>query len=268
MSSLFNNTKIINTVENLAEGETIIHKIHPLVKILSTIFYIVLVVSVEKYNINTLLAFFLYPIIILQIVKIPMGYIIRRIIFVLPFSAMAGISNIIFDKQIVVNIMNINISYGIISFTSIILKTILTVLSVIILVSTTPMNKIFNALIRLKVPSVITTQLMLTYKYIWLVINEGKNMYLSYVLRKGDSKGINIRHIGMFLGELLLRCFARADRIYIAMKCKGFEKNIYIVSSKEKINIIDLFYLIIMVSTLIVLRCIDVFDLIGKLLGV
>lgn len=254
-------------MENLSDGDTIIHKVHPLIKILTTLVYIVLVVSIPKYNINILLSFFLYPIIMLQIVKIPSSYIIKRIIFVLPFSIMAGISNIFFDKETALEIFNLTITYGVISFTSIILKTILTVLSVIILVSTTPMNLIFNELIRLKVPSVITNQLMFTYKYINLVISEGKNMYLSYTLRKGDTKGINIKDIGMFLGQLLLGCFHRAERIYIAMKCRGYSGNTSIINSKEKIKKLDLIYLFLLVSTLIFFRYIDIFNLIGNLFG-
>lgn len=268
MSSLFSSIKTIDTVERLADGDTIIHKIHPFVKIIISLVYIILVVSVKKYNIDNLLAFFLYPIIIFQIIKVPSRYIVKRILFVLPFSIMAGISNIIFEREIAIKIMNVSISYGVISFTSLILKTILTVLAVIILVVSTPMNMIFSELRRLKVPSVITTQLMFTYKYISLIAREGKNMYLSYSLRKGESKGIYLKDIGMFLGQLILRSFERAERLYIAMKCRGYDEESTLVSSNKKINIYDLLYLLFMCSIFIFFRQVNIFNLIGNLLGI
>lgn len=266
MSSLFESIKVINTVDSLAEKDTIIHRIHPLAKMITTMIYIIITVSVDKYNINNLLALFLYPIIMLQILKIPKMYILKRILLVLPFSIMAGVFNIFLDRESAVEIMNISISYGVISFTSLLLKTVLTVISVIILVSTTSMNKIFNELQRLKVPNIIITQFMFTYKYISLVISEGKNMYLSYNLRKGEEKGIHIKHIGMFLGQLLLRCFDRAERIYLAMKCRGYDgSNIF--CSKDKIKAIDIMYIVSLSIIFGILGFLNIFEIIGRVLG-
>lgn len=267
MSNLFESIKVMNTVDSLAEEDTIIHRVHPLAKIITTMIYIIMTVSVDKYNINNLLALFIYPIIMLQIIRIPKEYILKRVIFVIPFSIMAGIFNVFLDRQSALEIMNISISYGVISFISLLLKTILTVLSVIILVSTTEMNKIFNELQRLKVPNIIITQLMFTYKYISIVINEGKNMYLSYNLRKGEGSGIHIKDIGMFLGQLILRCFERADRIYTAMECRGYDGN-NTFCSKVKIKSVDILYLISLSSIFSILRFFDVFEIIGHLLGV
>jgi cobalt/nickel transport system permease protein len=47
-------------------------------------------------------------------------------------------------------------------------------------------------------------------------------MYIAYALRGGNRKGIEMRHMGAFLGQLLIRGFDRAERIYRAMKCRGY----------------------------------------------
>jgi cobalt/nickel transport system permease protein len=47
-------------------------------------------------------------------------------------------------------------------------------------------------------------------------------MYIAYSLRNAGGKGIKMRDMGSFAGQLLLRSFDRSDRIYNAMKCRGY----------------------------------------------
>lgn len=63
-------TKIINSLYNmrllddLARKETTIHKLHPLVKLLTTVVYLTVVVSFGRNEISSLLPFIFYPVII------------------------------------------------------------------------------------------------------------------------------------------------------------------------------------------------------------
>ena len=45
-------------------------------------------------------------------------------------------------------------------------------------------------------------------------------------LRSFGRRGMGWRVYGQMLGQLLLRTFARAQRIYLAMKCRGFDGEI------------------------------------------
>ena len=47
-------------------------------------------------------------------------------------------------------------------------------------------------------------------------------MALAYRLRSNGEKGIRMKDMGSFLGQLLLRSFDRAERVYTAMACRGF----------------------------------------------
>ena len=47
-------------------------------------------------------------------------------------------------------------------------------------------------------------------------------MTTAYMLRGGGQKGIALAHIGSFAGSLFIRSSARADRVYAAMKCRGY----------------------------------------------
>jgi cobalt/nickel transport system permease protein len=47
-------------------------------------------------------------------------------------------------------------------------------------------------------------------------------MYIAYSLRGPRRRGIAFADMGPFVGQLLLKIFDRADRIYNAMKCRGY----------------------------------------------
>jgi cobalt/nickel transport system permease protein len=74
----------------------------------------------------------------------------------------------------------------------------------------------------LKVPRLICLQLAMTYRYLSVLWGEAAAMVTSYKLR-GGGRGIQIRDSGPFLGQLILRSFDRANRVYQAMGCRGFQ---------------------------------------------
>ena len=47
-------------------------------------------------------------------------------------------------------------------------------------------------------------------------------MNTAYRLRARQSKGLEMRHMGSFIGHLLIRSADRAERVYAAMKCRGY----------------------------------------------
>ena len=63
--SLYN----IRFLDELAEKQTVIHKIHPLAKLLTTMIYLIVVVSFGKYEISGLLPLVFYPVIIIALLR-------------------------------------------------------------------------------------------------------------------------------------------------------------------------------------------------------
>ena len=55
-----------------------------------------------------------------------------------------------------------------------------------------------------------------------MLLNEAVSMHTAYTLRTDNQKGIKMRDMGSFLGQLLLRSTDRAEQVYYAMKCRGF----------------------------------------------
>lgn len=213
----------LSSIEALSEGQSIIHRVHPLTKITLSLLYITLLASVNKYDNIRLLCLSFYPISVMIISRIPLGLMLSRLILVLPFPIFAGLSNLFFENSIAGYFLSLPITHGLLSFLSILLKAILSVMTLITLTATTPLDKLANQLAKMKVPKLFLSQLIFTYRYLGTLLFESRNMLLAYHLRSPKAKGISLKHSGSFLGSLLLRSFDRAERIYAAMKCRGFD---------------------------------------------
>ena len=48
-------------------------------------------------------------------------------------------------------------------------------------------------------------------------------MTRAYHLRAVKQNGLEMKHLGAFIGQLLLRSIDRAERVYAAMQCRGFD---------------------------------------------
>jgi cobalt/nickel transport system permease protein len=62
----------------------------------------------------------------------------------------------------------------------------------------------------------------MSYRYIAVLLGEVQSMSAAYKLRSCGMKGIAMAHMGSFVGRLFLRSAGRADRVYAAMKCRGY----------------------------------------------
>jgi cobalt/nickel transport system permease protein len=117
---------------------------------------------------------------------------------------------------------DVEITYGLLSMTAILLRAYLCVLAVFILISTTPFSSLTRELRRLHVPQIFITLVEMIYRYIGVLLDEAGNMNTAYKLRSVKSKGIAMKDMGPFIGQLTLRSFDRGERVYAAMVCRGF----------------------------------------------
>jgi len=262
MTMLSNATYGFHSLENMAEGETIIHRLNPLTKTITTFFYVVIVVSFDRYSISGLLPYVFYPVVFMSLADIPIKPLFSRILITLPFCIFAGIANVIFDQETMLTLLGINISYGLVSLVAITLKAGLTVVAVLILIATTKMPVISRQLIRLKVPAIFVLLISMIYRYISVALEETINMYTAYSLRSPNNKGIKIKDMGSLVGQLLLRSFDRGERVYFAMKCRGYSGDYkYVPTAKPPA--LECIYMALFIAIVIIMRIINIPDLIG-----
>jgi cobalt/nickel transport system permease protein len=267
LAHIKNAVRDLHTLEDLAAGTTVIHRLHPLVKIITTLLYIVLVISFNRYNLSGLIPFVFYPVILMALAEIPYRPLFYRLLVALPFAFFAGISNVFFDREVALYLGGMAFSYGFIAFVSLLLKTFLTVMAVLILAATTSLSQISCQLARLKVPNILVMQIIMTYRYLGVLIHEAYTMFTAYILRSPQHKVIKMKDMGSFLGGLLLRSFDRADRLYAAMKCRGFGGS-FTISDDAVVKRADWFYLLGLTAILLVLRYVNFSVWLGNSLNI
>lgn len=236
-SALYN----IRLLDDLAKKNTSIHVLHPLVKLLTTVIYLAVVMSFERYEISRLLPLIFFPWVMIILAELPVMPILYRLLMALPLIFGIGILNPIIDNQ-VITVLGVNFSRGWLTFLSLSIKCILCVTAGIILIATTGIDRLAVAMRMLKIPKIFVLQLLLTYRYITVLMEEFQRMTQAYSLRAPGQKGIGKNNWGSFAGQLILRTFDRAERVYQAMLLRGFTME-YNIGCIEKASFKDFAYM-------------------------
>ena len=254
----------IHFLDELATKRTIIHQFNPIVKLLVTIAYLLIVVSFDKYDIIGLIPFVLYPVIIFALAELPFFQIFKRILIVLPFVIGIGLFNPLLETRPYIILSGISVSAGWISFVSLMIKCSLTVLAGLLLIATTGIEKVSSALGKLFVPKIFVTQLILTYRYIFILLEEVARILKAYYLRAPMDKGVSLKVSGSLLGQMLLRAFDRADRVYHAMMLRGFNGE-YSYEKESRSSVWSIMYLIVWITFFVTARLFNIPEMIGKM---
>lgn len=212
----------IYALEQLALKESPIHTLHPLVKLLSTMVYVLCVISFDRYEITSLLIFILYPVLMAKMAKIPVVLIFQRSLVALPFCLFVGFTGLFFESAAMAYVGPVAISYGTAAFLALLVRSLLCVASVLVLIATTPFDALARALRRLYVPALFVSLLEMTYRYIGVLLEEASSLYTAYRLRSSGGRGVQPAHMGSLIGQLFFRSYDRAERVYQAMQCRGY----------------------------------------------
>jgi len=233
MNNIGKNSFDIDYMDLLASGNSLLHRLDPGAKVITTFVFIVLVVSFDKYTISALIPFFIYPVVLVSLGNLPLGYILKKLLVVSPFAILIGIFNPWMDQRILFNIGSIGVYGGWVSFFSILLRFTLTVTAALILVSLTGFNAVCASLTRFGVPRLFATQLLLFYRYIFVLTDEAERMARAESLRSFNSGALRLKTFISLSGHLLLRTLNRAERIYCAMQCRGFDGYVHTIDSRR-----------------------------------
>ena len=222
MSDLRTAKNRIETLEDMAREDKWVNRLHPLIKLLITIYFIVLTVSFSKYDLNGLLGMILYPIGLFFLSDLSFSAALKRLRIVLPVVCVVGLFNPFFDRTVVAHLGGLAVTGGFISMITLMVKGVLTVLASYILIATTTIEGICFALRLLHVPRILVTEILLIDRYIILLLTEANRMIQAYSLRAPGQKGVAYKVWGSLVGQLLLRSFDRADEVYAGMSLRGF----------------------------------------------
>lgn len=217
----------IRHIDVTVERDQWLNYIYPLFKLVVTICFITITVSFSQYNLSGILRMGVYPIILFILGEVSFKDALKKLRIILPMVCLVGIFNPFLDRQPMFQIAGVTVTTGMVSMLTLMVKGIYSVLASYLLIATTPMEKICHSLRLLHVPVVIVTQILLTYRYVRLLLNEARHMIQAYSLRAQNQKGVHFKVWGSLAGQLLLKSIDRADEVYESMLLRGYHGEFY-----------------------------------------
>lgn len=265
MANLDSAIQNIHQMEDMAKENQFFCRIHPLAKVLVTLWYLVLVMSFDKYNLTGLAGMGLYLIILCIIGEVSVKIAFRRLRLLLFGIFLLGSANLIFDREVLYHLKGFAVTGGMLSMLTLFLKAGFAILAAYLLMAGTTMTGICYALRLIHVPGILVTLMMLIYRYLVLMLKEAARMQQAYVLRAPGQKGVHIRVWGSFAGQMLLRSMEHAEQVFDSMTLRGFHGEFPLLAQQWKICQ-SILYTGIWVAFLLILRIFPVFEMVGGLL--
>jgi cobalt/nickel transport system permease protein len=209
--------------------DSILSCLDPRTKVVSFFVFIFFIVFTSP---ESTLSFALYGLLLIVLIllsHIPLMYILKRCLVIIPFILMTSIF-LLYEKQgekiSLMQIGSLSLTFskeGWLIFKGVMIKGILSVLCLTLLTACTPFPRLLLALESFKVPKVITMILSFMYRYIFLIEDEAMKMWRAMKARSaGHSRLLHFKAIANMIGILFIRSFERGEAVYLAMCSRGF----------------------------------------------
>ncbi len=255
----------LSEMDDLAAGDSPIHRLHPAAKLITTVAYIVAAASFRKYDLSGLAPMLLFPMLLFQISGIPVRTCFYKLRIVLPLVLAAGLFNPFLDRTAILRLGALSVSGGVISMLTLMLKGVLCLMVAFLLTATTSMDRLCAALRRMHIPSLPVTLLLLTWRYVGVLTRELSVMTDAYHLRAPGQRGVHISAWGSFLGQLLLRSADRAQELYDSMQLRGWNGQFH-YADVPPFRSADAAYLIGGTALILLVRLVPVAELLGTVI--
>ncbi len=252
MSSIEKNLNEYQKLQTLQQRPHWMNELHPLGKLLISVLFIFTVVSVDKYDLSRLIMLAVFPVFGFVIGDLSLREGLYRMRIILPLVIFVGIFNPFLDKEVLLVLGGVEITGGVISMLTLMLKGFLSVLAVYILIATTSIEEICYALRCLHIPKIIVIVILLIDRYFYIMGQEADRISNAYRLRAPKQKGIHYSAWGTLVGMWLIRCMDRAEIVYESMLLRGFKGDFN--TDKKELKPIDIIYPVIWIAVFISIR--------------
>ncbi|MDQ7779266.1 MAG: cobalt ECF transporter T component CbiQ [Planctomycetota bacterium] len=206
-------------------SESAIHRLDPRTKILGFLVLVIVAVSTSPRH---LAAFAAYAGILLWIAALARASVLRwllRAACVLPFSLIVALWLPFRSDANMVNVLGLfNASVeGLWLLLAVVMKSFIGAAAAVLLMETTSFPYLALGLRRLLVPSIFTDLLGLSYRYLHVLAEEAGRIRQAAALRGYRSRWLpQAVIVGRMIGNLFLRGYGRAERVYRAMILRGY----------------------------------------------
>lgn len=238
--------------------------LNPVCGLVVTVAYLIAMLSVHVDNIGMLLWFAIYPIVAAPLLGVTFGSVFKKSLYTLPFIVFIGIFNPIFDATPALSFGAVTVSRGWISFTSIVMRGLMSVQAIMILVLACGFEGICRGMRKLGVPSFLVTQLLMVYRYMSVLLIELLTMRRARESRSYGNTRLSLKMWGQMTGQLFLRTVSRSERINRAMLARGFAGSMPFYRLEATVwRTADTVFAVVWISAFLVLRLVNVSAMLG-----
>jgi cobalt/nickel transport system permease protein len=176
-------------------------------------------------------------------------FLLKRSVIALPFALAAATLLFTVPGKTLATLPGVNIGItveGFVRFTSIVLKSWISVQAAVLLVKLTEISDLMWALQSFRVPPILISVANFSYRYLDVLRSEGARLRTARDSRSavlpGKKPGGGLlwraRVTGWMVGSLMIRSMERSERIYSAMLARGFTGRIKTLKH-FRMNILD-----------------------------
>ena len=143
--------------------------------------------------------------------QLPLLFLFRRLLVLSPF--VLGV--------VLVNAFQLA---GCANWLVVAVKSVLCLLTVILVSNTTPFSQILRVLNSIRVPALLITTIALMHRYLFVLMEESERMRRARASRTFTrGRRFHWRALATVVGQLFIRASERAERIYDAMCARGWK---------------------------------------------
>jgi len=213
----------LGSLDELAARDTPAARLDPRAKVAVTVAFVAVVASFGRTELGRLAPLAAIPLALGALGDVPWRPVLVRLALASPLALGVAVFEPFLDRAPAVVLGGVTVSRGDVAFLVILAKFALSLGAALLLVATTRFDDVCQAAGRLGAPRVLVAQLSLTWRYLFVLGDEATRMLRAHALRSPGAPRPRLRTAGTLLGQLLVRATSRAERIHVAMRCRGFD---------------------------------------------
>jgi cobalt/nickel transport system permease protein len=218
-------------IEDLSSRKGLLQSINPLAKLIAIVAMIV--ASLFIFNLTYLAILCVIPIVLAFSSRIPFTHFFSRTALIPVFAAAISLPILFLTSGSPITSANIGIttltitSEGIMQFIVFTIRVWFCVASLTLMILSTGFENMLQLFSTIKVPNLIVQLFGLTYRYFFVSIHEVQSVLIAKEARTYvHKKTLNmqaLKDLGSVIATLFIRTYERSERVYLAMKARGFE---------------------------------------------
>lgn len=246
----------LRELDALSARDVPLARLDPRAPLLVTLLLSVLVASFPRGEVVALVPFLAWPIALGSLAAVPVRPFLRALLVPLPFVLLAALPALVVGPG----------GGGRAIAASVFVRFLVTAASALLLAGVWGLPAIAWAMERLGAPVVLVTQLLVLWRYLFVLGEEAVQMDRARAMRSFGRRGRELSLAGPFLGTLFLRSQDRAERIDRALRARAFSGR-FPALRPWRFDARAAAFLLLWSAALLLFRLVNVPEALGRLLA-